>query len=549
MSLSQAVTQWQELLGTENASNDERVLQRLARSTLPWSTRPVAVLRPGNAAEVRGIVEIASRFSIPLYPISRGKNWGYGDACAVRDGQAIVDLSRMNRIHHVDGVLGYAVIEPGVTQGELARHLEGLRIPFWLDVTGAGPEASIVGNTIERGFGHTPYGDHFHTSAGYEIVLADGRTFTTGFGHYDQSKAAYLFKPGLGPAMDGLFSQSNLGIVTKMGVWLLPQPEYVQGFAFSVPHYEDLATVVDILRPLRMTGLLPSAVHVANDLRVLSARQRYPWERTGGVTPLPEELRKELREKASLGAWNVLGAFYGTRASVAASRKALRKAMRGVATVRIFDARTIRLVDWVCGIAGKVGMGGYLRELANAIRPVYELLQGRPSMEHLAGAGWRSRRDPMPGNPDPLDNDCGLYWLSPVVPMTGKAALDVLGIMEPIFKKYRFEPLVTMTSITPRVLCCVTTVAFDKESGEESSRASQCYDELFDAVMRAGYVPYRVGIQSMPKLGKYSDTYFDVLRQLKGTLDPKGILAPGRYLPEATGSAGTTSGSAADGSG
>lgn len=29
---------------------------------------------------------------------------------------------------------------------------------------------------------------------------------------------------GFGPYPDGIFSQSNYGIVTKMGVWLMPDP-------------------------------------------------------------------------------------------------------------------------------------------------------------------------------------------------------------------------------------------------------------------------------------------------------------------------------------
>lgn len=68
----------------------------------------------------------------------------------------IVDLGRMNRIHTVDGELGYAVIEPGVTQRQLAEHLAEQGMPFWCDCTGSGPNSSLIGNIVERGFGHTP---------------------------------------------------------------------------------------------------------------------------------------------------------------------------------------------------------------------------------------------------------------------------------------------------------------------------------------------------------------------------------------------------------
>jgi 4-cresol dehydrogenase (hydroxylating) len=138
-------------------------------------TRPRAIIYPGYAEEVCSIVRTAAAHQISLYPISRGKNWGYGDACAVREGQVVVDLRRMNRIVEVNPQLAYAVIEPGVTQIQLHDHLKEHNLPLMVDCTGAGPEASIVGNLLDRGFGHTPYVDHMQTTCSLEVVIADGR--------------------------------------------------------------------------------------------------------------------------------------------------------------------------------------------------------------------------------------------------------------------------------------------------------------------------------------------------------------------------------------
>src|SRR5439155_6009065 len=103
-------------------------------------TRPAAVLYPVSTEEVQQIVRIAAKYETPLYPISRGNNWGYGDACAVSDNQVIVDLRRMNKIIEVNAELAYAVVEPGVTQQQLYEHLRDNNIPLLLDVTGAGPD-------------------------------------------------------------------------------------------------------------------------------------------------------------------------------------------------------------------------------------------------------------------------------------------------------------------------------------------------------------------------------------------------------------------------
>ena len=152
------IQKFKEIVGDEFVFYDEITIQRYSRATLPQSTTPAAVLKPYISSEVTEIIKTAKEHHVGIYPVSRGCNWGYGSACAVGDGQVILDLSRMNRIIHVDETLAYAVIEPGVTQIQLVAYLKEKKIPLWLDCSGSGPEASILGNTLERGFGHTPYG-------------------------------------------------------------------------------------------------------------------------------------------------------------------------------------------------------------------------------------------------------------------------------------------------------------------------------------------------------------------------------------------------------
>jgi 4-cresol dehydrogenase (hydroxylating) len=47
--------------------------------------------------------------------------------------------------------------------------------------------------------------------------------------------------------------------------------------------------------------------------------------------------------------------------------------------------------------------------------------------------------------------------------------------------------------------------------------------------MQAGYLPYRLGIQSMNSLPPAQDDYGKLISTLKHGLDPNNILAPGRY--------------------
>ena len=69
---------------------------------------------------------------------------------------------------------------PGVTQEQLFSFLKERNSKLWMDSTGASPRCSLIGNTMERGFGHTPYGDHFAHTCGLEVVLPDGEVIETG---------------------------------------------------------------------------------------------------------------------------------------------------------------------------------------------------------------------------------------------------------------------------------------------------------------------------------------------------------------------------------
>ncbi len=61
-----------------------------------------------------------------------------------------------------------------------------------------------------------------------------------------------LFQYGFGPFPDGLFTQSNLGIVTKMGIALMQRPAASLTYLITFENESDLEQVVDIMLPLRI---------------------------------------------------------------------------------------------------------------------------------------------------------------------------------------------------------------------------------------------------------------------------------------------------------
>ena len=324
-----AMLQWESVLGPENLITEREPLRAAATATFHVDRWIPAILRPATREQVQQTLRIASKFGVPVYPVSSGKNWGYGSRTPASDGCVLLDLSRMNRILDFNEDLGYVSVEPGVTQGQLFDFLRSRNSCLWIDATGSSPECSLIGNTIERGFGHTPYGDHFGNVCGFEIVLATGEKLETGAARFPGSPAAPVYRWGLGPSLDGLFTQSNFGVVTRMTFWLMPAPEYFQAFFFRCDEDEDLPAIIDALRRLRMSGTLRSAIHVGNDYKVLAGMQQYPWKETGGSTPLTPDQMGAFRRRMNFGAWNGSGGLYGTRAQVAEARRLLRRELAG----------------------------------------------------------------------------------------------------------------------------------------------------------------------------------------------------------------------------
>jgi 4-cresol dehydrogenase (hydroxylating) len=523
------------IVGSAQVRDDEVTLERYARSTAARSTRPLAVVYPGAHDEVVALVQAAAGHGIALYPVSTGKNWGYGDACAVSDGQVIVELSRMNRIIEVDRELAYAVIEPGVTQQQLSDYLRERQLDLWMDCTGAGPDTSLMGNILERGFGHSPYGNRLLHVSGLQVVLASGEVLHTGFGHYPKARATHIFPYGVGPFLDGMFTQSNFGIVTQLGIWLMPKAACLNHFLCTVARHEEIGAVIDVLRPLRMDGTLRSIVHIGNDLRVLSGGQVFPRALADGAASLPDALRAQMRELAGVGAWTVSGALYGSAAQVAAARAALKRALKPTAArTRFIDERKLRAGAFVARLLGQSAAGKRMRQQVAFGESLFAMNRGIPNGRFLAGAYWRRRGglpEDFPRHANPALDQCGMLWVSPILPTRGADVLALHALVEPVFKRYGTDLFVTFSMINERALGAVITVCYDKEDAAEVARAQACYAEVFALCMAEGYIPYRVGNQSMAQLDPNADVYWKTVARIKQALDPAGLLAPGRYQP------------------
>jgi len=117
----------------------------------------------------------------------------------------------------------------------------------------------------------------------------------------------------------------------------------------------------------------------------------------------------------------------------------------------------------------------------------------------------------------------------PTVPFEGEHVRIALQIVKEALEKYAFEPILIIGCISARVIYLNVDITYDREVEGEDEKALACHDEMLGRLIEEGYVPYRLGIQSVRLVPEPDDDSGLLLNRLKEALDPSGILAPGRY--------------------
>src|SRR5215467_7191639 len=138
-----AIRHWISVVGQDHVITSAPQLAAAETGTFPTGHRIPAIVRPANRAEVQECMRVANRWHVPVYPISSGRNWGYGSRVPASDGCVLLDLGRMTRILDFNEDLGYVTVEPGVTQGQLFDFLRDRKSGLWIDATGASPHCSL----------------------------------------------------------------------------------------------------------------------------------------------------------------------------------------------------------------------------------------------------------------------------------------------------------------------------------------------------------------------------------------------------------------------
>jgi len=237
----------------------------------------------------------------------------------------------------------------------------------------------------------------------------------------------------------------------------------------------------------------------------------------------------ELRRKMKFTRWSGSGALYGTRPQVAEARRLLRGGVeRGREQTPIAGRPHIEYGGEIYR-ALPHGYGPRSYTHGPLVKPVYGLLRGVPTEQSLGRAYWRKSM-PVPADPDPDRDGCGLIWTAPVAPTEGEYAARLAGIVERRLLAHGFEPMISVTLLTERSIACVVSITYDSEKRGEGEKAMESYLALQAELEGEGYYSYWLAMPALPSPAADS-AYRRLLKNIRTALDPNQVLAPGRYVP------------------
>lgn len=513
----------------------EREMQGAStRNVTGWHQSVAGLVQPNNVEDVVELVTEARRTGTALYPFSTGLNWGYGSRSPVRPNSLLVDLSRMNRILNGPAVSAehpVVVVEPGVTQDQLFAFLQSEHPDLTFNVSGAAGCTSLLGNALDRGVGY--FGPRREDLFGLELVTGTGEVLQTGFRRLgEDSPLAHCHPYGLGPMIDGLFFQSNYGIVTSGCFRLIPRRPKEVAVSLGLRDPARLGEFISILARLKREGLLTSVTHIGNRARThstLSYGITSYLESTCGYSP--EQAKSEAFKSLDIVApdeWTGLAAVVGNKAQVRAALGEIRTRIKHIARLQVVTDALLDLGFLITHALRFIRFARANAAAISAIRPLHHLALGWPTDVAIQNLLWKYHAEGKPVT-HLDDSRCGLLFVNPALPLDGRLVASVVAGMEGIARAHDHALYMTLNVETATSLVAVINLLFDRENEGETSRAHACADALLDYLHALKLTPYRARADMMSRVTSPDDPFWQKIWDLKRVFDPDNIIAPGRY--------------------
>tara|TARA_A200000113_G_scaffold182598_1_gene168774 strand:- start:5218 stop:6939 length:1722 start_codon:yes stop_codon:yes gene_type:complete len=528
-----------------------------AHLTYPEKNSAILVVKPypseldesSRYIEIIRVIEVAKRNGFSIHPFSKGANLGYGGQEPYGPNCVALDLSAFNRISGYKKTSGHITVEPGVSQEAISEYLTingGVHIH---DTTGAPKFASVIGNYLERGFGHTPLAEHAKNILHAEIITPN--KIDEAPTHYVTSTDGTTSEIGgkiqsrtysIGPDLTGIVIQNNVSIVTSLTIKLLKKPDCF--IAYFIPFSEeDTEQMIDTCEMLRKQNTIHSAAHIGNSMKTL---QLLAVEFPELVKSYDYDELNKLISKFSLDDWTLSGGMYGTQNQVKAHIKDLKTAMKKLGLKPLFiDKKKLRFIQNTLsfslkynkalvkklifsdnGLARKIGAKLALRK---SLLELCKIKQGIPSNEFLRTIYWRNLNKLTDSVPNPSKDKVGLLWGAPCSEISSKDFKLITSIMHETCRKYGFESPISVTLINERTMECVLSLSWDREKEKEEEQALACYKEVMLKCASMGFLQYRMSTFSNRFLNNYHLPLPYGLPVLKSHFDPCNVISPSKY--------------------
>jgi FAD/FMN-containing dehydrogenase len=192
-----------------------------------WRGHTPVVLRPASVDEVSAILKLANENRVAIVP--QGGNTGLVGGQIPHHGEIVLSLNRLDKIREVDPVSNTITVEAGVTL-QRTREAAAAVDRLYPQLLHSEGTCTIGGNlsTNAGGTAALAHGIARSHALGLEVVLADGRVL---------DNLNKLKKDNTGYDLKNLFigAEGTLGIITAAVLRLVPRPRSIEVAYLAVP--------------------------------------------------------------------------------------------------------------------------------------------------------------------------------------------------------------------------------------------------------------------------------------------------------------------------
>ncbi|CAN7649239.1 FAD-binding oxidoreductase [Bosea sp. LjRoot9] len=237
---SEILDQMSAIVGAKNVITDaDAMVPYLKEWRDLFRGKAQAIVRPASTEEVVALVKLAAATGTTLVP--QGGNTGLvGGQIPVAEGREIIlSLQRMDKIRAVDPDSDTMTVEAGLTlqKAQAAAEAAGRLFPLSLASEGS----CTIGGNLSTNAGGTAvlaYGNARELCMGLEVVLADGRVW---------NGLRQLRKDNTGYDLKNLFigAEGTLGIITAAVLKLFPLPAARATAFLAVPSPDEALALLN----------------------------------------------------------------------------------------------------------------------------------------------------------------------------------------------------------------------------------------------------------------------------------------------------------------